>query len=180
MPHLKTTTRQQTTFGTATIRTESGSLGIANLNSSVAPECKSVSPNQIPRRTRMHKRESFLSGRSFTEACSYLQTTFFLRFEQQGVGGLIQELVPPRIAINESRKFEMTKALGKRMMLRITIDEADEGKTCITVASSLSILRHVVHTVLGSIATCGLAALVFGPLIYMKYGGFNLKCNFEN
>lgn len=120
----------------------------------------------------MHKRESIISQRSFPATCQYVQSEFFPRLKEQGVGAMIQ-LLPPRIVANEPRRFEMLKVLEKRMTLRIEVQEDDEGKVYVTASSSLGIMSNIIIGAIISVATCGAAALVLAPLIYWKYSRWN-------
>jgi hypothetical protein len=120
----------------------------------------------------MERRESFVSHRSFPEICQYVQTAFFPRLREHGVGAMIQ-LLSPRIIINESTKFVMMRILEKRMTLRVEVEQNAEGNVFVTVASSLSILFNVVTAIILSVTTCGAAALILAPLIYMKYSRWN-------
>jgi hypothetical protein len=120
----------------------------------------------------MERRESFVSQRSFPEICQYVQTAFFPRLKEQGVGAVIQ-LLSPRIVANESSKFAMMKVLEKRMTLRVEVEQSTEGKVFVTVASSLGMVSNIVGAVIASVFTCGLAALILGPLLYWKYSRWN-------
>jgi hypothetical protein len=115
----------------------------------------------------MEKRESFASGRSFPETCQYLQTAFFPRLKEIGVGPMIQ-LLSPRIVVNESRRFGMMKVLEKRMILKVEVTEDNAAGTVVTVMSSLDITMNIIATVILGLTTCGLAALIFVPLILVK------------
>jgi hypothetical protein len=115
----------------------------------------------------MEKRESFPINRSFPETCQYIQGTLFPRLKEIGVGPMIQ-LHSPRISINESKRFGMAKSLEKRMTLRIEASEDNSGTTFVTVMSSLDITMNIVATVILGITTCGIFALIFVPIIFVK------------
>jgi hypothetical protein len=115
----------------------------------------------------MNKRETFRSGKSFPETCQYVQTYFFPRLKEMGVGAMIQ-LLSPRITVNEPRRFGMTRVLEKRMLLTVEVEEDNTGSTLVTVISSLNITMNIIATIILGFATCGVAALIFIPLILIK------------
>lgn len=122
----------------------------------------------------MERRESFVSQRPFPEICQYVQTAFFPRLKEQGVGAVIQ-LLPARIVANDHSKFVMMKVLEQRMILRVEVERNTEGNAFVTVASSLGIASNIVAAVAISVFTCGAGALIFAPLIYMKYNRWNVN-----
>src|SRR5262245_22441178 len=115
----------------------------------------------------MEKRESFPSIHSFPETCQYIQNSLFPRLKQIGVGPMIQ-IHSPRITVNEPRRFAMTKILEKRMTLTVQASEDDTGRTFVTVMSSLDITMNIVATIILGLTTCGIFALIFVPIIFVK------------
>ncbi len=115
----------------------------------------------------MEKREQFSIQTSFPEACQYLQTAFFQKAKQAGIGAWIQ-LLSPKTTINETHRFAMTKVLEKKMFLTIQIERNADGRTFVTVLSSYRITEFVIVSLLASIPTCGLAILLAGPAIWVK------------
>lgn len=115
----------------------------------------------------MEKRESLPIIRSFPETCQYVQGALFARLKEIGVGPTIQ-LHSPRIFINESKRFGMMKILEKRMTLRIEVSEDNNGRTFVTVMSSLDITMNIVTTIILGLTTCGIFALIFVPIIFVK------------
>lgn len=116
----------------------------------------------------MHKRETFRSGRPFTETAQYLQAAFFPRLKEAGVGALIQ-LLPPRITVNEPRRFGMTRLLEKRMFLTVEVEEDAAGNALVTVMSTLRIEVYFISGIIFTLLTCGVAALLFIPITLIKY-----------
>jgi hypothetical protein len=115
----------------------------------------------------MELRESFQINRSFPEACQYIQGALFPRLKETGVGPVIQ-LHSPRIFINESKRFGMVKVLEKRMTLRIEASEDNNGRAFVTVMSRLDITWNIVSTIILGVTTCGIFALIFVPVIFVK------------
>lgn len=124
----------------------------------------------------MEKREQFLIQTSFPEACHYLQNVFFPKAKEIGIGAWIQ-LLSPGIIINETKRFSMRKVLERRMFLTILVEEDINGKVCVTVLSTYRAIWEIVGASTGTIATCGLVALVAVPLLWVKYQRW--KRNFE-
>jgi hypothetical protein len=83
----------------------------------------------------------------------------------------------PQITANEPNRFGMTKILEKRMILRVEISADAAGNTYVTVMSTLRMAIDVTRTVILGVTTCGLLALVFVPLIYLKYSRWQNATN---
>ena len=120
----------------------------------------------------MERRETFTSNRPFPEVCQYIQQEFFPKLKAQGVGPAIQ-LLSPRIIANEPSKFAMMKVLEKGMTLRVEVELSTQGNVFVTLASSLQTFGATVTAVIVSAITCGVAALIIGPLMYWRYRRWN-------
>lgn len=120
----------------------------------------------------MENREQFLIQTSFPQACNYLQNVFFPKAKEIGIGAFIQ-LIPPKIIANETKRFSMRKILERRIFLTVQVEEDINGRVCITVLSTYRAVYEIIIASVGTIATCGLVALIAAPLLWMKYQRWN-------
>lgn len=120
----------------------------------------------------MENREQFLIKTSFPKACHYLQNTFFPKAKEIGIGAWIQ-LLPPKIIVNEAKRFGMRKILEKRIILTVQIEEDISGKVCVTVLSTYHAVFEIISVSVGTVITCGLLGLIAAPLLWIKYQRWN-------
>lgn len=130
----------------------------------------------------MNHEESFVSDKSFRETSQYLRTIFFPKlkpFIAKALTRMYDENanprtdillpLPPEIEVDEPKKFVMVKAVGARVTLRVEVEEDASGKVWVTAASEANIKKNIIGGVIATVFTCGLAGIVFAPLILFRY-----------
>lgn len=146
----------------------------------------------------MDRTHTLLSSKTFSETCQYLQAEFFPGLKDLGpkipkqnqneeenvppedlpapLALVGRDLLPqpPRILVSDAARFEMMKVLGRRFTVRVEVEEDKAGKVMVTVISEVSGFQtNIIGGSILTVLTCGLAALFFGPALYVKYRQWN-------
>lgn len=123
----------------------------------------------------MHLTQSLTVAKQYEEVRQYIQGSFFPKLRERKVGAWI-EIIGPRVAKETQTEFSMRHVLEKNVALQITLCDAVPHPT-VTVSITWQWSGFILTGILGTIATCGLGLLVFGPVLLIKRG--RCKSNFE-
>jgi hypothetical protein len=124
----------------------------------------------------MERRDQFQIQTSFPEACQYLQTVFFPKAKEAGIGAWVQ-LLSPRTKINEPSRFAMYKILERRMSLTVQVEQIPDGRVFVSVLTRFRIMEIVIASSIFAIPTCGLAIIPGGIVLWLKSN--RLDANFQ-